>query len=285
MEKMTKKIMIIVFTFLIITAAPLAAGADEQKPPADMVTGEVALSALSAYIWRGQELSRGSVVLQPSATISYKGFSFNAWGNLDTRPYSATGKDYSGNYTETDLTLSYVRKLGIVQLGGGYIYYALNAPSAGAADPLDSQEIFLTVGLDTLLAPTLTVYKEIDHYHQWYFLLGISHTFALQERVGLKLAATASYLKSEDSGTYPKYDDNAAATAGKYNNFHDATFSLSVPVNLTKSLTITPIVSYVFPLVDDAKNEMKGRGLKGVSSPTDRDDYYLYGGVTISFAF
>ena len=99
---------------------------------------------LSAYIWRGQELSRDSVVVQPAATLSYKGFSVNIWGNLDTKPYSATDAKYGAKYTETDFTISYSRKLGIVQLGGGYIYYALGAPYAGGTAPLDSQELFVT---------------------------------------------------------------------------------------------------------------------------------------------
>lgn len=269
-----------VVLFILGGVLPSAQAAEE-----DTVTGEIAAGVLSAYIWRGQELSRHSIVVQPSVTVGYKGFSFNAWGNLDTKPYSAALANYSSNHTETDLTLSYTKKLGIVQAGGGYIYYALGAPYSGAADPLDSQEVFLTVGLDTILAPTLTVYKEIDHYHQWYAQLGISHTFALHEKVGLKLAATASYLKSEDEGTYARYDSSATATADKYSNFHDGTISVSLPVALTKSLTVTPSVTYVFPLCDDAKYEMKGRGLQGADSAADRSSSFLYGGVTLSFAF
>ena len=295
MKNMRNKIIAAFLILFIISVVPAASRAEEQKPAEskaveqkqeeDKITGEVAASVLSAYIWRGQELSRHSAVIQPSITTSYKGFTANLWGNLDTKPYSSADVGYSSNYTETDITLSYAKKLGIVQLGGGYIYYALGAPYSGAADPLDSQELFLTVGLDTILSPTLTVYKEIDHYHQWYFLLGVSHTFALHEKVGLKLAATASYLLSTDETTYPKYDGDSVATTDKYNNFHDGTLSVSVPVAITKNLTITPTASYVFPLCSDAKYEMKGRGLQGVTSPSDRDSSFFYGGVTLSFAF
>ena len=132
------------------------------------------------------------------------------------------------------------------------------------------------MGLDTILAPTLTVYKEIDHYHQWYATLGISHTFALHEKIGLKLAATASYLKSEDATTYPKFDSNSLATTDKFNNFHDGVVSISLPVNVISSLTVTPTVSYVFPLTDDAKYEMKARGLQGTAIPSDRDSSYSF---------
>lgn len=253
-------------------------------PEEDKVTGEIDLSVLSAYIWRGQELSRDSVVVQPAATLSYKGFSVNIWGNMDTKPYSATDAKYGANYTETDYTISYSKKFGILQVTPGYIYYGLGASYAGGTDYLDSQELFLTLGLDTILSPTLTAYKEIDHYHQWYFLLGVSHVFEFNKVVSLKLAASASYLLSTDETTYAKYDSNALATTDKYNNFHDGTVSVSLPIAVYKTLSVTPIISYVFPLCDDARYEMKGRGLQGVN-PSDRNSSYLYGGVTLSYTF
>ncbi len=264
--------------------APDAKPAD-PKPEEDKITGEAAVSILSAYIWRGQEMTRHSVVIQPSATIAYKGVSLNVWGNLDTRPY-ATGTDsHSSTLTETDLTLSYTRKFGMVSVGGGYIYYGLAAPYSGGFDPQDAQELFATISVDTLLAPTLTVYKEIDHYHQWYATFGISHTFQLHERVGLKLTGQVSYLKSEDASTYPKFDSTSVATTDKFNNFHDGMASISLPVTVTKNITITPLLTYVFPLSEDARYEMRGRSIKGSVDPGDRDSSFLYGGVTLSFAF
>jgi hypothetical protein len=275
---------------LILVSLPMLSWAAEDSQSAepaqteDKVTGEVAASVLSAYIWRGQELSRHSVVIQPSLTAGYKGFTANVWGNLDTDPYSGADDEYSSNYTETDLTLSYTHSFGIVSAGVGYIYYGLAAATPDGPDLLDSQEVFVTMGLDTILAPTLTVYKEIDHYHQWYATLGVSHTFSLHEKVGLKLAAVASYLKSEDETTYPEFDSDALATADKFNNLHDGMISASLPISLTDHWTITPTVTYVFPLSGDAKDEMKGRGLQG-TSPSDRDSSYLYGGMILSFAF
>jgi hypothetical protein len=254
-------------------------------PEEDKVTGEIDLSVLSAYIWRGYEQTRNSVVIQPAATVSYKGFSVNVWGNLDTKPYSVASANNSAKYTETDYTISYSKKFGILQVTPGYIYYALGAPYAGGTAPLDSQELFVTLGLDTILSPTLTVYKEIDHYHQWYFLLGASHTIEFNKIVSLKLAASASYLISTDETTYAKYDGNALPTTDKYNNFHDGTVSVALPIAVYKTLSVTPTISYVFPLCNDAKYEMQGRGLQGVVNPTDRSSSYLYGGVTLSFTF
>ena len=102
-------------------------------------------------------------------------------------------------------------------------------PERGAADPLDSQELFISLAGNVLLTPTFTVYKEIDHYHQWYFLFGVSHTFELTKMIGLKLAGSLSYLLSDDASTYPKYDDNALPTTDKYSNFHDGVISATLP--------------------------------------------------------
>lgn len=277
-EKNLQKVKHFLWGLAIITMVGLIctipAAAEEEKPTADFTA-----SALSAYIWRGQEATKNSVVIQPSMTIGYKGFSANVWGNLDTKPYSTTNETYSSTWTETDLTLSYTKTVGIVNAGIGYIYYNLNAPYAGAAKPLDSQELFLTLGINTLLTPTLTVYKEIDHYHQWYFLLGVSHTVKFNDLVSLKLSASASYLLSEDEATYPKVDDSITATSDKFQNFHDGVISASLPITPWKYITVTPTVSWVFPLSDDAKNEMKFR------SKNCNDSNFLYGGISMSFTF
>lgn len=279
------KRMTVLLVVLSIFILPVLARAEAEAPTADKVAGEFATGVMSAYIWRGQELTRHSVVVQPSMTISYRGFSANLWGNLDTKPYSAGDEEFSSNFTETDVTLSYSHTFGMVTAGVGYIYYALAAATPGGTDLPDSQEVFATLGLNTVLTPTLTVYKEIDHYHQWYATLGVSHTFSLHEKVGLKLAASVSYLLSTDAQTYPKFDSNLAATDKKFNNFHDGIVSLAIPIYATEHVTLTPTVSYVFPLSDDARYEMKARSLKGTVDASEKDSAFLYGGVVLSFAF
>lgn len=245
----------------------LPALAEEEKPTADL-----SVSALSAYIWRGQELSRDSMVIQPSMTIGYKGFSANLWANLDTDPYVSSG-DSTTNWTETDLTLSYGRKIGPVNARLGYIYYGLDAVD-------DSQEVFISVGLDTLLSPTLTVYREIAHYPGWYYLLGISHAFKLTEIATLNLAASVSYLKGEDVDDCPEVTSSGAPTGNKFSNFHDGLISASLPLAVAKYITITPTIAYSFALSDDARYE-----LKCLRSKTGEDANFVYGGVTLSLAF
>jgi len=274
-------------------ATSITAGVTEEKP-----VGDFTVAAMSQYIWRGYELSRNSIVVQPSATIGYKGFSANVWGNLDTRPYfPGTGDtNYPSAWNETDLTLSYTKNVGLFNLGAGYIYYALGPLNKDAPDRADAQEIFVTASLNTILSPTLTAYKEIAHYRNWYFLLGVSHAFEFNKMVSLKLAASASYLLSTYAdaalfnagagyGGYPKFDGAARATDDKFNNFHDGNVTVSLPIKATGYITITPTISYVFPLSDDAKYEIKGSGMKGAATAVDRDSSFIYGGLAASFSF
>lgn len=116
-----KKIILAVLGALCCAQFGGVAWAEEDKPTANLAVG-----ALSKYVWRGFEYSKDSLVIQPSMTLAYKGFSANAWGNEDTKVYvqGAEGAG-SNNWTETDLTLAYDRNVGPVGLTAGYIYYGV----------------------------------------------------------------------------------------------------------------------------------------------------------------
>ncbi len=236
--------------------------AEEDKPTADLTVG-----AYSQYIWRGFELSKDSIVLQPSMTVAYKGFSANLWGNLDTDPYSST-TDESNNWNETDMTLAYGWEMGPAAFSVGYIYYALDGVD-------DSQEFFASAGLNTLLTPTLTVYRDVDSYQGWYTTLGISHSIPVQGDITLDLGAQVSYLTADDASTYA--DPNDANDA--YSNFHDGVLSVGATVPVSTYITINPKLSYIFALSNDAQDLMKA------SSKDGNDDNFIYGGVSVSMAF
>ncbi len=267
-KKRSMRTLIFAAVLAVGVSFPLPAVAEEETPSADL-----SVAVLSDYIWRGQELSRDSIVIQPSMTMGYKGFSANVWGNLDTDPYSASPDvDAPSNWNETDLTLSYGKEFGSLSAALGYIYYGLDAVD-------DSQEYYLNLGMDTFLSPNFTVYREFDSYTHWYFLLGISHAFQISDGISLDLSGNISYLKSEDEDDYPEINEQGTATGDKFSNFHDGTISARLPIAAAKYVTITPSLSYVFPLSDDASDEMEYR------SKTGDDDNYLYGGVTVGLAF
>ncbi|NQT68706.1 MAG: hypothetical protein HQ552_03905 [Desulfobacteraceae bacterium] len=150
-----------VIGFLALVFGSMNVWAEEEEKP----SASADMAVLSKYVWRGYEFSKDSAVIQPSMTVSYKGFGFNLWGNLDTDVYQSANSE---SFNETDMTLSYDKSFGMVGLGVGYIYYGLDGV-------VDSQEIYLSASIDTLLSPSLTVYREIASLPSWYLSLGISH--------------------------------------------------------------------------------------------------------------
>ena len=62
----------------------------------DKVEASAGADLVSGYIWRGQDL--GGVSIQPTLSVSYKGFSLSAWG---------TASIEKEDTKEIDLTLGY----------------------------------------------------------------------------------------------------------------------------------------------------------------------------------
>jgi hypothetical protein len=245
---------------------PVPGWAEEEKPTASATAG-----AFSKYIWRGYELSDDSIVVQPSITVGYKGFTVNLWGNLDTnrddRDFSTSDK---AKWNETDLTLEYAHKFGPVKLAAGYIYYALDAID-------DSQELYLSASLDVLLAPTLTVYREVAHLPGWYFKFGLGHSFELGGGVSLDLAGSIGYYYSDDDA-FAEVDDSLNLTTEKYRAPHDGNLSVGLKVPLGKYLVLNPLVAYSFPLSNKADHLITS------TSFSDKSDF-LYGGVNLTLNF
>lgn len=232
---------------LLIAAGMPAAMAAEEAPAAD-----ASVAFLSKYVWRGFELSDDSIVVQPSLTASYKGFSANVWANLDT-DYYATG---THNWNETDLTLSYDSTYGKLGYGVGWIYYALED---GAED---TQEFYGTISYDMLLAPSLTVYYDTDDFAgAWYANLSFGHSFMLAEKYSLDLGLSFGYL-----------DDNE-----DYAEFHDGRLSASMSFPIGEYMAITPEIYWSFALSDEASDLIEG-------GPSNEDNF-VYGGVSASFSF
>ena len=238
---------------------------DEDRPE---LSADVAF--LSQYIWRGWGLSKDSLVIQPSVTASYKGFSLNLWGNMDT---SFQGKgDYENNFkwNETDMTFSYGHSFGMVGLEGGFIYYAL--------DGLDDwKELYLSLGLDTILAPTITVYREISKNQGWYVNLGISHSFELPHEITLDLGGYVSYWASDNDNMMERNSD-LSPTNERFSGLHDGLLSVGLNIPFWKYFTVTPSIAYAFPLSHAADNEMQYVSL-------DEKANHVFGGVTLSMAF
>jgi len=244
MKKEIMKIIILV-GLVTLTIGSVPAWAEKESPVSAL--GDIAV--LSQYIWRGYAFSDDSIVIQPSATVSYKGFGFNLWGNLDM---DAAGQNDT-SFNETDMTFSYDWSFDSVSMGVGYIYYALEGE--------DTQELYFSVSLDTILVPSLTIYRDIDTFPGWYYSLGIGHSIPLSEDISLDLSASFGY-----------YDIDS------YSELHDVSISVSIAFPLDDYITITPMLMCSFALSDEAEAD-----IKAVSVTPDSD--YFYGGISFSIAF
>jgi len=263
-----KKCTAVMTLTLLLTGASAAVVSAEEKKEDPKPYATASASFLSKYIFRGYELSKDSLVIQPALTAGYRGFEASLWGNLDTNDkYTRADKI---NWNETDLTLSYTHDLGPVKLTGGYIYYALEGVD-------DSQELFLKVAGNMLLSPTLAVYREIANYPGWYFNLGIGHSINLTKEITLDLGASVGYQISE-SDKMVKYNGNLMPTADKYQALHDGLISLGLTIPFGKYFAIKPMVAYSLALSDDAKNRIKGTSLSG-------NNDFFFGGVTFTATF
>jgi len=243
--------------------------AGEEKPTADLT-----VSSLSQYVWRGFALSKDSVVIQPSMTVGYKGLAANVWANLDTDPYSAT-TDEPNNWTETDFTLSYDWTMGPVGFSAGYIYYGLDSAE-------DTQEFYLSAALDSLLSPTITLYRDTDNLAGWYVTLGVAHSFSVTGKLTLDLGAQVGYLDADEASSYGEVNGGIESSTDAYSGLHDGLLSASMTIPVNEYLSVTPELYYSFPLTSDASDliEVRNQGLIN-----DADDSYIYGGVSVSLGF
>ena len=232
------------------------ATAEEAKP-----TAALDVSFLSQYMWRGIDLSKDSIVIQPSMTMGYNGASVNLWGNFDTDNAAYDG----AKYNETDVTLSYAMTFDMVSVTANYAYYAVDAVE-------DGQEVYMSATLNTLLSPTVTIYRDIAHTPSWYFVAGVSHSLPLFDKTTLTLGATASYYYSDDTAL------TEVGSSDEYRNLHSGVVSATVNIPVNSFLTVKPTLSYSFPLSSAAEDYIEAASLSDKSN-------FVYGGVIVSVAF
>ena len=250
---MFKKLWILfIGVFLFISTTVVKVSANETK-----AGGYASVSIMSNYVWRGQKLSN-SYVIQPSVGLTYYGLGVNLWANFDP--------DYndSSEHTETDLTFDYSFGLDKFSFDAGYIYYALEG-----AD--DTQELFISIAYDTILNPSLTIYYDFDEGDGAFIVAAISHSVVVVNELLLDLGASFSYnLNNKVMGFDSKGDD--------FSNFYNGEVTASMSIPVSKNISIDPVVSYSFPLSNDAED-----ALQAISD--DGDDDIFYGGLTLNLSF
>jgi hypothetical protein len=258
-----------ILTFCLLMGAPFTVNAEETE---DKPTATLTVDFLNQYVWRGYALSDEAkgMVIQPSMTFGYKGFSLNFWGNFDTHDHNPAGFEHDPAWNETDFTFSYSREVFTnLTANVGVIYYALDKVD-------DSTEVYLgasyalpwfTVGL--------TGYREISHYPGWWVQMDLSRNFKIPcYDMSVDIGSSFIYQDSDDNSAYPdpKNADHA------FSGFLSGTVSAALNIPVGKYFTISPKVGYAFPL-----SGKSGDLIETLS--WDQDDDHIFGGVRVTAAF
>jgi hypothetical protein len=244
--------------------------ATPEKPatktlPADL-TANLNTTFYSKYVWRGLELSKNSLVIFPSLTIGYKGFSFNVWVDFDTDYNNPPpGKSSKANLQETDLTLTYTNKIKPLKMDYtlGWIYYHTDGFYGDSST--NNQEVFVTFAFDIPLKPTLSVYREIQTGVAWYTSLALSHSFKIYKEWTWDMGGWISYIYNKSTEDISAMDDGNIWTG------------FTIPVN--SYFSIIPKIQYSFPLSSTARKRIEAASFNG------KDSNFLYGGLVFDLKF
>jgi opacity protein-like surface antigen len=237
---------------LVVFAAPAAAAIE--------VEGDAYAGIYDKYMWRGFNLSGSKPVLQMGTDISAKGFTFSYWTNTQL---SSGGGYKHDEITETDVVLDYSFDVNdLLSVSVGDIYYNFNAEG-------NTHELYLSAGLNTILAPSLTIYYDYDaasggaadgsDLAGLYYALAVGHDLELAENLGLSLGAALNY-------------NDESPFVGEYSEMHNYELSVGVSYAVNDQISIDASAIYSDAISDEAELAI---GKDGEST----------GGVSVTLAF
>ncbi len=232
----------------LVALAMVTVGAAATAMAAVEVEGDAYVGFYDKYLWRGFDLSGSEGVVQGGVDISHKGFTVSYWTNMQASDDKAEGFK-SGEATETDITLDYSFDLNdTVSVSVGNIYYNLDGLN-------DTNEAYVSVGLNTLLSPALTVYYDWDEAELdgLFATASVGHTIEVGEKVGINLGALVSYNQASEYAV------------GEYREFHNYELSLGLDYAVTDNITISPSYMLSSGLSAQAKEAIDTETLAGIS--------------------
>ncbi len=207
-------------------------------------------SVFSHYVLRGVTVT-DDPVLQPVITVAHAGgFSLSVWGNMDL----GDANGYSGEFNEVDFILAYGSGNDTLNWELGFIEYLF--PGGFGAS---TREVYLTLGLETLLSPTVTVYYDFEVIDDYYANFGVEYGGDLSPTWSWTLAATAGLAGEKFAGF----------SGGLDAGLHDGNLSLAFDYG-GERWRFGTLVAYSDSLDDDVL----------VEQPVD-----FWGGVSVGLSF
>ncbi|OEU62010.1 MAG: hypothetical protein BA870_02045 [Desulfuromonadales bacterium C00003094] len=234
------------WSILLAALIVLGAGMVTTSFAAITVEGDVYAGVFDKYLWRGFDLSDGRPVVQAGADLTSGNFTLSYWTNWQLK---SSNDIPSGEANETDIIIDYSRDLGdMVSISVGNIWYALDGLE-------DTNELYLSATVNTLLAPTFSVYYDWDACEEdgLLFAADISHSFDLSEELSLSL------------GVLVTYNDHSDYAVGDYAGFHNYELSVGLDYVLTDQLSVSPSFVYSSGISSAAKDAIDSEMLAGVN--------------------
>ena len=239
MKKMVIVGLVMILATLVVSSPAMAA---------IEVEGDAYVGVYDKYLWRGFNLSGSMPVAQGGVDLTSGNYTLSYWTNVQLSSDNGEGLK-SGEATENDFILDYSRDLNdLVSISVGDIYYMLDGID-------DTHELYLTVGLSTILEPSVSVYYDWDEADEngLYYTASISHSFDLMEKLGLSLGALVGY------------NDKSDYAVGNYSDWHNYELSVGADYALTDQLSISPSFLFSEGLSDEAKEVIESEMMAGVA--------------------
>jgi uncharacterized protein (TIGR02001 family) len=231
----------------------------------------VTMDLASAYVFRGETFNDGAV-LQPGVEVGGMPIplTVGVWANLDMDDYGGTLED--GQFSEVDLYLSWALPAPGEKLSWSVGYTEYTYPGAAgdveagldeAGEPVAEvgfgvadRELSLSLGLESLLSPALTVYYGVDG--------GIEDSLYAELAVGHDIAAGKATVSLSGTVAYADPD-------GGQDGFSNYTASLGVSYGC-----LAASVTYVGQIDDEVLVDVEDGG----AYDTD-----VYGKLSMAYEF
>jgi uncharacterized protein (TIGR02001 family) len=225
-----------------------------EAPPSEKewtVTGSFDL--WSEYIFRGVDLSGNDIMLNPSASVSWKGFTGYYWGAFND-------SDAGNNrwYEETDFGIEYGHSFfdNKLTLAGGALWYLYLDGVSGK----DTVELYGKATVNVLLSPYVSLYYDIDEFHGGYLSFGVSHSFDIGGPLGLPEPMALSIDPSAQLSVDLGYNSRGSGSNVQLN---DLLVGIKVPWQITENIQVH--ACYYVSIAMDSLNDI-GQGNESIGN-------------------
>lgn len=250
------KIKSLLTTILSAAFAVSAFAGTAPKAPIPVQAAEEPLGITSTIGYDTNYVYRGVNFADNLVTAAVDGnFAINDMLSINAGAWYGSSADDSfvlgGSYQELDLYAALMAKVGAATVGLKYQHYFFYGDGSVFED-IDEIGLLLAVPVGPVDLVGGAYYDfTADGF---YIETGVSHTFAVNDRISLIPAALISYA------------DSYYGVSG----FNHVKLQLSAPIKLTKSATLTPYIAGNFPI-----DALDGLG----------EESRVYGGISLSVSF